>query len=84
MDEKLVGIISQQGPSFWEVYVNGAANQKGSRVGLVLISPEKIVIEKSLRLSFTAINNKVEYEALLMGMSVVQRMGGKSVEIFSD
>ena len=47
---------------------------------LVLISPEKIVIEKSLRLDFSATNNRAEYEALLMGMAMVQRMGGKSVK----
>ncbi|XP_065622082.1 uncharacterized protein LOC136064361 [Quercus suber] len=49
-----------------------------------VISLEKIVIEKSLRLGFMATNNEDEYEALLMGMTMVQRMGGKSVEIFSD
>ena len=43
MDGKLVGTISQHGPLPWEVYVDGASNQKGSRVGLVLISPEKII-----------------------------------------
>ena len=33
---------------------------------------------------FSATNNEVEYEALLVGMTMVQRMGGKAVEIFSD
>ena len=51
---------------------------------IVLISLEKITIEKSLRLGFLAINNKAEYEALLVGMTMVQKMGGKAVEIFSD
>ena len=59
-------------------------NQTGSGVGLVIISPEKIIIEKSLRLGFSATNNKAEYEALLVGMTMVQRMGGKVVEVFSD
>ena len=62
------------------MYVDGASNQKGSGVGLMLISPEKIAIEKSLRLDFSATNNGAEYEALLMGMAMVQRMGGKSVK----
>ena len=84
MDGKSVGTISVQEPSHWKVYVDGAANQKGSDVGLVLISPEKIIIEKSLRLGFSAINNEVEYEALLQGMTMVQKMGGKAVEVFSD
>ena len=84
MDEKLVGTISQYGPSPWEVYVDGALNQKGSGVGLVLISPKKIIIEKSLRLDFSATNNEAEYEALMIGMAMVQRMGGKSVKVFLD
>ena len=49
-------------------------------MGLVLVSPEKITIEKSLRLGFSTTNN----EALLMGMAMVQRMGGKAVEMFLD
>ena len=84
MDGKLVGMISQQRPSPWEVYVDGASNQKGSGVGLVLISPEKIIIKKSLRLDFSATNNEAKYEALLMGMAIVQRMSRKSVKVFLD
>ena len=53
-------------------------------MGLVLISPEKIIIEKSLRLDFSATNNEAEYEALLMGMTMVQRMSKKSVKVFSN
>ena len=53
-------------------------------VGLVLISPKRIVIEKSLRLDFSATKNEAKYEALLEGMTMVQKMGGKAVEIFSD
>ena len=60
MDEKLVGTISQYGLPTWEVYVDGASNQKGSGVRLVLIFPEKVVIEKSLRLNFSATNNEAE------------------------
>ena len=64
--------------------MDGASNQKGSRVGLVLMSPMKVVIEKSLRLDFSATNNEAEYEALLEGMVVVQRMEGKFIKLFSD
>ena len=65
MDGKLVDAISQHGLSPWEVYVDGALNQRGSRVSLVPISPEKVIIEKSLRLGFSATNNEAEYEALM-------------------
>ena len=84
MDGKLVGTISQYFLPTWEVHVDGASNQKGSGVGLVLMSLEKVVIEKSLRLDFLATNNEAEYEALLEGMTMVQRMGGKFIKLFSD
>ena len=71
MDRKLVGTISVQEPLCWKVYIDGAANQMGSGVGLVLISPKKITIEKSLRLGFSATNNEAEYEVLLQGMEMV-------------
>ena len=64
--------------------MDGAANQQGSRVRLVLVSPEKITIEKSLRLGFLATNNEAEYEALLIGIMMVQKMGGKTMKVFSD
>ena len=51
---------------------------------IIIISPKKSVIEKSLRIGFSATNNKAEYEALLVGMTMVQRMGRKVVEVFFD
>ena len=71
MDEKSFGIISVQCSTPWEVYMDGAANQRGSGVGLVLVSLEKITIEKSLRLGFSATNDEAEYKALLMEMMMV-------------
>ena len=79
MDGKLVGMISLQESLPWKVYVNGVANQKGSRVGLVVVSPKRIIIEKSLRLGFLATNNETEYEVLLEGMDMVQKMGGREI-----
>ena len=58
MVERLVGMASIQGLPPWELYVDGAANQRGSGVGLVLVSPKKITIEKYLRLNFSATNNE--------------------------
>ncbi|XP_075663309.1 uncharacterized protein LOC142632872 [Castanea sativa] len=84
MDEKSVGMILCKEPSLWKVYVDRATNQRGSGVGLVLVSPEEITFEKSLRLGFSATNNEAKYEALLAGMNMVHKMGGKVVQMFSD
>ena len=59
-------------------------NYNGFGEELVLISPEGITIEKSLRLGFSATNNETEYKALSVGMTMVQKLGGKAVEFFSD
>ena len=88
VDRKSVSSITPHELLYWKVYVDRAMNQRGSGVGLVLVSPEKLTIEKSLGLGFSATNNEaeyeIEYEALLEGMSMVQRMGGKVIKMFSD
>ena len=35
-------------------------------------------------MGFSTTNNELEYEALLVGMIMVQKMGGKTVKIFSN
>ena len=61
MDEKSVGLVVTRESLQWKVYVDGAANQKGSSVGLILISPERLVVEKSLRLGSSTTNNEAKY-----------------------
>jgi len=63
----------------WKLFVDGATNQKGSGIGIMMISPYGITLEKSPRLSFLATNNEVENEALLAGLIVVQKLGGKTL-----
>ena len=53
-------------------------------MGLVLISPERITIEKFLRLGFSSTNNETEYKALLVGMAMIQKIRGRTVHVFSD
>ena len=51
--------------------MDGVANQKGLGIGIVMISPDGITLEKSLRLSFSTTNNEAEYEALLAGLTTM-------------
>ena len=43
-DGKLISAISQQEPNWWKAHIDGAANQRGSGVGLILVSPEGITV----------------------------------------
>ncbi|GKB12740.1 reverse transcriptase domain-containing protein [Tanacetum coccineum] len=58
----------------WTLFTDGASNYKGSRAGLVLISPSGVEFTYSLRLNFASMNNKAEYEALLVGIRMARKM----------
>ena len=64
--------------------MNGASNQKGLGVGIVLVTLEKLVMDKSLRLGFSATNNEAKYEALLAGIAMVRLLRGEMVELYLD
>lgn len=71
-------------PLSWELYIDGAANQKGSGVKIFIVPLESITIEKSLKLTFSTTNNRDGYEALWAGLEAVKKLGGKVVKAFSD
>ena len=50
----------------------------------MLVTLEKLVMEKSLRLGFSTTNNEAEYEALLVGIAMVKLLGREMVELYSD
>ncbi|XP_075665340.1 uncharacterized protein LOC142634999 [Castanea sativa] len=68
----------------WKVYTDGVSNRKGAGIEIVLIAPERLVMEKSLRLGFIATNNEAEYKALLVGALMVRQLGGEMVELYYD
>ena len=59
----------------WELFVDGASNSKGSGIGIVLASPEGLVLEQAVRLKFSASNNEAEYEALMIGLKIAKKLG---------
>jgi hypothetical protein len=59
----------------WDLFVDGASNSKGLRAGVVLVSPEGLVLEQAVRLKFSASNNEAENEALLIGLRTAERLG---------
>ena len=85
-EEAILGVLVMSAtivPS-WKVYTDEASNQKGAGVGIVLVTPEKLIMEKLLWLGFSAINNETEYEALLAGVAMVKLLGGEMVELYSN
>ena len=68
----------------WEVYTDRASNRKGAGIGIVLITPKKLIMEKSLLLGFLTTNNEAKYETLLAWVVMVRQLGGDVVELCSN
>ena len=84
-DEKFVSMTSIIG---WQLYFDGAANQSGFGIGILLISPQGDHIPRSVRLVFSdhhrLTNNIVEYEACITGLETALDLGIRQLEIHGD
>ena len=61
----------------WKMYFDGATNQNGSGIGVLLISSKGTHIPFSSRLNFLVTNNATEHEACIMGLRVALGLGVK-------
>ena len=74
--------------SGWRMYFDGAANQLGFGIGVLLISPQGDHIPRSVHLAFSnrhpVANNIVGYEACIFGLETALEVGIRQMEVFSD
>ena len=68
----------------WKMYFDGATNQNGSGIGVLLISPKGTHIPFFGRLNFRATNNATKYEACIMGLRANLCLGVKELEVYGD
>jgi ribonuclease HI len=68
----------------WKIYFDGSSCKEGQGKGVVLISPNGMCYEASVRLEYYCTNNQAEYNALLFGLQVMEMVGAKYVEAFGD
>ena len=61
-----------------------ASNRHGAGLGIVLISPDGLVIEQTVNLGFTASNNEAKYEALLAGLKLALYIKATELMVYSD
>jgi ribonuclease HI len=66
------------------LFVDGVSNSKGLGAGIVLVSPERLVLEQAVRLKFSASNNEAEYEALLICLRSARKLGASHLQVFCD
>ena len=80
LDEDIIGI----GLEPRKMYFDGATNQNGSGIGVLLISPKRTHIPFSGRLNFLATNNATEYEACIVGLQATLSLGVEQLEVYGD
>eukprot|EP00261_Vitis_vinifera_P037197 XP_019078440.1 PREDICTED: uncharacterized protein LOC109123359 [Vitis vinifera] len=84
-DEEFIAMTSLSG---WRMYFDGAANQSGYGIGVLLVSPQGDHISRSVRLAFSdrhpATNNIVEYEACILGLETALELDIRQMEVFGD
>ncbi|RVW29325.1 Gypsy retrotransposon integrase-like protein 1 [Vitis vinifera] len=84
-DEEFVVMTSLLG---WCMYFDGATNQSGYGIGVLLVSPQGDHIPRSVRLAFSdrhpATNNIVEYEVCILGLETALELDIRQMEVFGD
>ncbi|XP_050211877.1 uncharacterized protein LOC126662033 [Mercurialis annua] len=68
----------------WVLEVDGASNLEGSGAGVVLKGPHGVTLRSSVKFDFPASNIAAEYEALLIGLRMVNVVKAEHVTIRSD
>ena len=68
----------------WTVQTDESATKKAGGAGVVLISLEGEILKYAVRLQFPATNNEVEYEALLIGLSLARVPEVKTLTVQVD
>ena len=68
----------------WKRYFDGAVNQYGNGIGVVLITPDGSHVPLAVKLNFEATNNMAEYEACITEMETIRELRVKGAEVFGD
>ncbi|XP_071727018.1 uncharacterized protein [Rutidosis leptorrhynchoides] len=68
----------------WDLFTDGASCAEGAGAGLVLASPCGEEHTYALRFNFDVTNNEAEYEALLAGLNIAQKMNIVKLRVFTD
>ena len=80
LDEEIMEIKVES----WKMYFDGAKNQNGSGIGVLLISSKGAHIPFFGRLNFPATNNATKYKACIMGLQAALGLGVKELEVYGD
>ena len=67
---------------FFKFSYSSTKNSAGA--GIVIISPRGVKTTLSFNLAFECTNNQVEYDALVIGLEILLKLGEKDVRVIED
>ncbi|GJX16724.1 reverse transcriptase domain-containing protein [Tanacetum coccineum] len=71
-------------PAQWTLFTNGSSCFDGCGAGVILTDPEGVEFTYALRFQFEATNNEAEYEALIAGLRITEKIGVQSLQVNVD
>ncbi|GKB46205.1 reverse transcriptase domain-containing protein [Tanacetum coccineum] len=71
-------------PAQWTLFMDGSSCVDGCGAGVILTDPEGVEFKYALRFQFEATNNEAEYEALIAGLQIAERIGVQSLQVNVD
>ncbi|GKD37271.1 reverse transcriptase domain-containing protein [Tanacetum coccineum] len=66
------------------MFTDGSSCVDGCGAGVILTDPEGVEFTYALRFQFETTNNEAEYEALIAGLRIAEKMGVKNLEVNVD
>ena len=68
----------------WKLYFDGAVNNRGAGLGVILVTPEGKTILMAKKLDFKVTNNMAEYEAYIYGVEAALVAEAKDLLVYGD
>ena len=66
------------------MYFDGAVNQYGNGIGVLLITPNGLHVPLAIKLNFEVTNNMAKYKAYIARMEALWELRIKEAEVFRD
>ena len=76
--------LRQEDTKQWILYVDGASNENGSKVDMMLVSLEGHKIHCTQRFGFHVSNNEAEYKTLIVGLRLAQELQARNLKVYID
>ncbi|XP_024156245.1 uncharacterized protein LOC112164254 [Rosa chinensis] len=68
----------------WLLYFDGSSTSDSAGARIVIESPTGQKHQYAFKLDFNCTNNQAEYEALIIGLEVLEELGATRVKVFGD